>query len=223
MNLSRRDETTSYERGASPEGARMDKGSTLGRPGATCAALLAARSDVPGAAQQDEDGGSRGRADAIPVPASPHPTIDRTKILNDRNIVFVTRDDTIYNNELPKRMPEPETQQLGELRHRRTAACARATGSRSCGRPARQLSARRRVSARQFRADHAKPSSTTSMAMTEENRERRRRGRSKREAVTTEQVELPPAAAAPAAGQRRAPRQPSSREPGARPKKTAGR
>jgi hypothetical protein len=36
------------------------------------------------------------------------------------------------------------------------------------------------------------------MAMTEPNRERSSRGRSKREAVTTEQIELPPRAAAPA-------------------------
>ena len=47
------------------------------------------------------------------------------------------------------------------------------------------------------------------VTMTEENREPRRRGRSSREAVTTEEVELPPAATAPTPDGRREPAQPS--------------
>ena len=34
-----------------------------------------------------------------------HPTIRRTEVLNDRNIVFVTKNDGIYNSQLPRQCP----------------------------------------------------------------------------------------------------------------------
>ena len=35
----------------------------------------------------------------------PHPSIKRTKVLGDQNILFITKDDAIYNNQLPRQCP----------------------------------------------------------------------------------------------------------------------
>src|SRR5688572_8858256 len=67
----------------------------------TCSGLAAAQS---GDATQSRDA-AQSDEPSMAQPCLNHPAVRRTKILNDRNIVFVTRDDTIYNNQLPRQCP----------------------------------------------------------------------------------------------------------------------
>ena len=64
---------------------------------------LAAALNAPAGAQSGE--GQESDAPSAVQQCLNHPTIRRTKILNERNIVFVTRDGTIYNNQLPRQCP----------------------------------------------------------------------------------------------------------------------
>lgn len=50
---------------------------------------------------EDEDGGELG----VATPCLNHPTIRRTRIIDDRNIAFFTRNGKIYNNQLPRQCP----------------------------------------------------------------------------------------------------------------------
>lgn len=175
----------------------MNKATSIRRTGAACAALLAAAWTVPGAGQQDEEADSAPSSTG-PRSCLPRPIIDRTKILNGRNIVFVTRDNTIYNNELPKQCPSLNRRSLVNYGIQNGRMCA---GDRfqvlwETGPGHYQPSA-------MCQLGNFVPITETElddlMVMTEENRERNRRGRSKREAVTTEPVEVPPAAMPPRA------------------------
>jgi hypothetical protein len=177
----------------------MDKSSTLRKVAATGAALLAAALMAPGAAQQGDEAEV---ADASRDPRSclPHPTIDRTKILNGRNIVFVTRDNTIYNNQLPK--------QCASLRRNSLVNYGIANGRICAGDRFQVLWENRPGSylpGAQCQLGNFVPISAAELedlvAMTAEKRERRGRGRSTREAVTSEKIELPQAETpAPAEG-----------------------
>ena len=173
----------------------MNKATNIGRAGTTCAALLVAALTVPGSAQQGEEADP---PDSPTGPRSclPHPTITRTKILNGRNIVFVTRDNTIYNNELPKQCPSLSRRSLVNYGIQNGRICA---GDRfqvlwESGpghyQPAAMCQLGNFVPITETELDDL-------TAMTEENRDRSKRGRSKREAVTTEPVEVPPRAAEP--------------------------
>lgn len=70
-----------------------------------CAALVCAAlapllpTTAPLADETEEDGTS------VAQPCINHSRLRRTKVLGDRNIVFVTRDGSIYNNELPRQCP----------------------------------------------------------------------------------------------------------------------
>jgi len=177
----------------------MDKASILGRSGAICTALLAAALAALGAAQQDEE------AEAADTPTEPRsclarPTIDRTRILNGRNIVFVTRDDTIYNNQLPKECPTLSRRSLVNYGIQNGRMCAgdrfQVLWENGPGRyqPTAMCQLGTFVPITESALDDR-------VTMTEENRERSRRGRSKREAVTTEEVEAPPVPPAPDTGE----------------------
>ncbi len=121
-----------------------------------------------------------------------NPTIKRTRILNDRNIVFITRDDEIYNNQLPRQCPSLRRGSLVNYAVANRQLCAggqfqvlwqTGTGNYT---PAFicQLGAFVPIT-------EAELEDLTTM--TDEDRERRRtRRRSAREAVTSEEVELPP-------------------------------
>jgi hypothetical protein len=172
----------------------MEK-SVLKRSSATCAALLAAALAAPGLAQQgDQDDGS----DEVsgPVACLKQPEIRRARILSNRNIVFVTRFDEIYNNELPKECPGL---------HRNSLVSYPVTSARLCAGDRFQVLWEQRpgsyVPAALCPLGRFVPITATEledlMTMTESNRGRRQRGRSTREAVTTQQVELPAAAAPP--------------------------
>ena len=174
----------------------MDNGSILGRSGAAiCAALLAAVLAAPGAAQRVEEADA---PDAVEGPRAclSHPTIRRTKILDDRNIVFFTRE-AIYANQLPKACPG--------LRRNSLVNYAVAN-SRQCAGDLFQVLWETGVGTYTptFVCELGPfvPISETVLedltTMTTADRERGSRRRSAREAVTTEQVELPPATDEPA-------------------------
>jgi hypothetical protein len=176
----------------------MDSNGIFFRPAAIYV-LMAAALAVPSAAQQGDD------AEPANAPAGPRsclaqPTIDRTKILDGKNIVFVTRQDTIYNNELPKQCPSLKR---GSLVNYGIA------NGRLCAGDSFQVLWETKpgtyMPAALCRLGTFVPITAAELedrlTMTEEHRERRgRRGRSSREAVTTEQVELPraPGAESPA-------------------------
>ena len=177
----------------------MNKATNIGRAGTTCAALLAAALTVPGSAQQGEEADPPGSPTG-PRSCLPHPTITRTKILNGRNIVFVTRDNTIYNNELPKQCPSLNRRSLVNYGIQNGRICAGdrfqvlwETGPGNY-QPSAMCQLGNFVPVTEAELDDL-------MAMTDENRERSKRGRSKREAVTTEPVEAPLATPAPAAAE----------------------
>jgi hypothetical protein len=155
------------------------------------AALLAAALTAPIGAQQ---GGAEDDPAVAPRSCLPHPSIDRTKILNGRNIVFVTQDDTIYNNELPEACPSLKRNSLVNYGIANGRVCSGdkfqvlwETTPRNYM-PAFLCELGTFVPITEAELEHL-------MAMTEETRGRRGRGRSSREAVTTEQLERPRAEA----------------------------
>jgi hypothetical protein len=160
------------------------------------ATVLAATLATAAAAQSGDEEGAAAASEIREC--LPHPTIDRTKILNDRNIVFVTRNGTIYNNELPKQCPTLRRNSLVNYPIANGRQCAgdrfQVLWETSPGRyqPSFvcQLGNFRSITENEY---------DDLLAMTDQSRDRRRRGRSSREAVTTEQVELPRAAEAPSA------------------------
>jgi hypothetical protein len=176
----------------------MDKGSVLKRSSAAGAALLAAVLAASGSAQDGAD------ADAAEAASGPQtclkqPEIRRAKILGNRNIVFVTRFEEIYNNVLPKQCPGLQRNSLVSYPVTSARLCA---GDRFQvlweQQPGRYMPAALCPLGMFVPITEAELEDL--VTMTETNRGRRQRGRSTREAVTTEQVELPaeaPPVAAP--------------------------
>ena len=174
----------------------MEKGAavTLSRVGR--AALLAvALAAAAGGAQQSEQ--ADGSDAAGPRACLDQPMVRRTKVLDDRNIVFTMRDQTIYTNQLPKACTSLRRNSLVNYAVDNQRICAghhfqilletspgNYTPSFVC-----QLGAFVPISEAELE---------DLLAMTEPKRERRSRGRSTREAVTSEEVELPPSPDAPA-------------------------
>jgi hypothetical protein len=72
-----------------------------GRPragsAALCAALVTALLGTGAVAQKDET--------SVAQPCLLHPSIRRTKVLDDQNILFVTSDEQAYHNLLPRQCP----------------------------------------------------------------------------------------------------------------------
>jgi hypothetical protein len=177
----------------------MDRARILRRSAAVGAALLATASAGPAAAQQGEDDDDSETRGSV-VSCINRSDIRRTKILSDRNIVFVTRHDEIYSNQLPKQCPSLKRNSLVNYP---------VSSGRLC------QGDRFQVLLEQFPGSYLPaalcplgafvPITESELedlvAMTEENRARSGRGRSTREAVTTKQVELPaetpPSAAEP--------------------------
>ena len=176
----------------------MDKARNLRRAAATCAALLATVSGAPGAAQQGEDADDGDAQRSGPKSCINRSDIRRTKILSDRNIVFVTRQGEIYSNQLAKQCPNLT---------RNSVVNYPTSGGRMCEGDRFQVLWEQRPGS--YMPTSLCPLGvflpiTESeledlMAMTEENRAKAKRGRSTREAVTTEQVELPPEETPPGA------------------------
>jgi hypothetical protein len=156
----------------------------------TCSGYVAAQD---GAGAQDGDAAARDES-SVAQACLNHPTIRRTKVLNDRNIVFVTRDNQIYNNPLPRQCPG--------LR-RNSVVNYGIANSRLCAGGLFQVLWEQGINnylpAAVCKLGNFVPITEAELAdltaMTDVERGRRsgrRSGRSSREAVTTEQVELPP-------------------------------
>ena len=116
--------------------------------------------------------------------------IRRTRIINDRNIAFFTRDGKIYNNQLPRQCPS--------LRRRSVVNYAIAN-SRICEGTQFQVmweaGTNNFVPAFVCRLGRFVPITEAQLEDLEEltsKEPRPRRRRNTREAVTTEQVDLPP-------------------------------
>jgi hypothetical protein len=170
----------------------MDKASILRRTAAIGAALLATASVVPGAAQQGEDADDADAQRSGPKACINRSDIRRTKILSDRNIVFVTRQNEIFSNQLAKQCPNLT---------RNSVVNYPISGGRMCEGDRFQVLWEQRPGS-------YLPTSLCPLgvfvpiteseledltAMTEENRAKAKRGRSTREAATSEQIELPAA------------------------------
>ena len=178
----------------------MDRARNLKRAAATWAALLATASAAPGVAQQGEDADDADTQRSGPLACVNRTDIRRTKILGDRNIVFFTRQNEIFNNQLAKQCPNLTRNSLVNYP---------IAGGRMCEGDRFQVLWEQQPGS--FIPTSMCPLGvfvpiTESeledlMAMTEENRAKSRRGRSTREAVTTEPVELPPAEAPPKAAE----------------------
>jgi len=171
----------------------MDKASLFERSSATCAALLTAVFAAPLAAQHGEEADAGDAIDRGPQACLSQTDIRRATILSDRNIVFVTRHDEIYNNQLPKECPGLNRKSLVNYPITSRRLCAgdrfQILWEQSPGNflPATTCPLGAFVPITEAELDDL-------TAMTEENRSRKQRGRSAREAVTTEQVQLPPTA-----------------------------
>ena len=175
----------------------MDKASILRRSAAIGAAVLATAWAAPGAAQQQGENKDDGDAQrGGPVSCINRSDIRRTKILSDRNIVFITRHDEIYSNQLAKQCPNLT---------RNSVVNYPTTGGRMCEGDRFQVLWEQRPGSYMPTAlcplgmfvPITESELEDLMAMTEENRAKAKRGRSTREAVTTEQVEVPPAETPP--------------------------
>jgi hypothetical protein len=163
----------------------------------TIGAALLAAVVCGGAWAQAGSEQDRGESSGVARECLNHPAIRRTKILNDRNIVFVTRDDTIYNNQLPRQCPSLNRSSLVRYPIENARLCAGGSFQLLW-----ETSPRNYVPAFVCQLGLFVPITEDELAdltaMTEENRERRPRRRSTREAVTTEEVEVPRAETPPA-------------------------
>ena len=122
-----------------------------------------------------------------------HPRIKRTRILNDRNIVFFTRDG-IYNNVLPRQCPSLRRGSLVNYAVANRELCAGGQFQVLW-----QTGVGVYTPAFFCQLGYFVPVDESELedlvAMTDEDRDRSRtRRRSARESVTTQQVELPPPA-----------------------------
>jgi hypothetical protein len=171
----------------------MDKSTFLKRSSAACAALLVAALAAAASAQQGEEADGADRKSG-PQSCLKQAEIRRAKILSNRTIVFVTRFEEIYNNALPKQCPGL---------HKNSLVNYPVTSGQLCAGDRFQVLWEQQPGSYLPTAlcplgmfvPITEAELEDLMAMTDENRTRRPRGRSSREAVTSEQVELPPAEA----------------------------
>jgi len=121
-----------------------------------------------------------------------HPSIKRTKVLGDGNIVFVMRDDTIYNNALPRQCPSLRRGSLVNYPIENKRLCAG-----SAFQVLWEMGNKNYIPAFVCHLGNFVPITEDELAdltaMTAVGSERNQRRRSNREAVTTEPVALPPA------------------------------
>jgi hypothetical protein len=156
---------------------------------AACCALLAALATRGAVAQQ----GDSDDADASVAQAClSHPGIRRTKVLDARNIVFVMRDDRIYNNQLPRQCPGLRRNSIVNYAVANSRLC-----SGEMFQVLMELGPSNYIPAAVCPLGQFIPITEAELedltAMTEPDRRRRASRRSAREAVTSEQVELPAA------------------------------
>ena len=150
-----------------------------------------------GMATQAQDGAEHDEELGMAMPCLNQPSIRRTRILDGRNIAFFTRDGKIYNNQLPRQCPSLQRRSLVNYAIANSRICQgtqfqvmweAGTGNFV---PAFVCTLGAFVPITQEQFDDLEELTAT------EKEPRARRRRSTREAVTTEQVELPPAEPSP--------------------------
>jgi hypothetical protein len=126
-----------------------------------------------------------------------HPRIRRTRVLDERNIVFITRDKAIFNNQLPRECPSLNRSSLVSYPIENRRVCAGGSFQVLW-----QTGPNNYIPSFVCTLGYFVPISEGELedlaAATAEGRDRRMR-RSRQEAVTTERVELPAADTAPPA------------------------
>jgi hypothetical protein len=136
--------------------------------------------------KDEEDGGEAGVAQAC----LDHPTIRRTRIINDRNIAFFMRNGDIYLNQLPRQCPSLRRTSLVNYAIENRSVCEgslfQVLWEAGTGNFVPSFVCRLGP----FVPVTAEQLEDLEILTTEERRASRRRNTS--EAVTTEQVELPP-------------------------------
>ncbi len=176
----------------------MDIDTARSRSGAQWVWLIATLACSGLAAAQN--GGAEASGDAAqsdePRMAQPclnHPAIRRTKVLNDRNIVFVMRDDAIYNSQLPRQCPGLRRNSLVNYGIANSRLCAGSLFQVLWDQGGNNYLPGAVCKLGNFvPITEAELEDLTTMTEPERGRRNSRRsGRSSREAVTTEQVELP--------------------------------
>jgi hypothetical protein len=172
----------------------MHDGTPLRWPLTLGALALAAALHAAACAQDDEQESDAPRAAQACLN---QPTIRRTRILNDRNIVFMTRDGQIYNNQLPRQCPSLRRGSLVSYPIEQSRLCAGNSFQVMWETSARNYAPAFICQLGQF-LPITQGELEDLVTMTERDRSRSGRRRSTREAVTTEQVELPPPEPAPA-------------------------
>jgi hypothetical protein len=164
--------------------------------GRTCALALAAT--LLGVAASAQDGEEQERNAPRDVQSClSHPQIDRTKVLNDSNIIFVMRDDTIYASRLPKQCPSLRRNSVVNYAVESSRVCAGSYFQVLWNKGGAGNYAPGFVCQLGWFVPITPQELEDLTAMTDPDRNRRARGRSSREAVTTEPIELPKPEPAP--------------------------
>jgi hypothetical protein len=172
-----------------------DSGSV--RTGGTCALALAATLLAGAVSAQNGEEQERDAPRDVRTCLS-HPQIDRTKILNDSNIIFVMRDDTIYASRLPKQCPSLRRNSVVNYAVESSRVCAGSYFQVLWNKGGAGNYAPGFICRLGWFVPITAAELEDLTAMTEPDRTRRAHGRGSREAVTTEPVELPKAEPTPA-------------------------
>lgn len=156
------------------------------RPAAHCAAAVLSLA-LAGPLLAQDDGAQRAVETCVN-----HPSIKRTKVLGAGNIVFVMRDDTIYNNSLLRQCPGLRRGSLVNYPIENKRLCAG-----SAFQVLWEMGNKNFIPAFVCHLGNFVPITEDELAdltaMTAVGPERNQRRRSNREAVTAEPVALPPA------------------------------
>jgi hypothetical protein len=174
----------------------MSKDNSLVRTTGTCALAVAATLYAAAVPAQD----SEEQAPNAPRDVQSclnHPQIKRTKILNDSNIIFTMRDDTIYASRLPKQCPSLRRNSVVNYAIESSRLCAGSYFQVLWNKGGAANYAPGFICQLGWFVPITAQELEDLTTMTDPNRNRREHGRSSREAVTTEPVELPPPEPAP--------------------------
>jgi hypothetical protein len=191
-----------YELTGTNGGARMASCLSLRATAAACLGLLAMTA-APSAAAQAAD------APSVAQACLNNAEIRRTRILGDRNIVFVTRSNAIYNNQLPRQCPNLRPRSLINYPVANARICAGYRFAVLFERGPGDFVPTSMCELGSFVPITEAEVEDLATLLTQDRGRRSERRRTSRDAMTTRPVELPPEAA-PAGPS--APAEPDARE-----------
>jgi hypothetical protein len=166
--------------------------STLSRRGAfICLPALLAITVAPHVAPQQDD------APSVAQQCLNNAEIRRTRILGDRNIVFVTRSNAIYNNQLPRHCPNLRPRSLVNYPIANARVCAGYRFVVLFERGPGDFVPTSMCELGSFVPITEAEVEDLAAALTQDRGRRNERRRASRDAMTTRPVELPPEAPAP--------------------------